>query len=113
AVSLPIPRQTDSTGDPEVMWSSSICCLALKPRFAFVPYSGTMRQATGYRSTFRDQWLQITSARRFPGWTGSPTGQVAPTIQPRTYCCRFRPLALAEVPSVQSYIKRYGQEELQ
>ena len=84
-----------------------------KPRFSLVPYSGTMRQATGCRSAFGDQWPQITSARRFPGWTGSPTGQVAPTIQPGTSCCRFRPLAMAEVPSVQSYMKRYGQEELQ
>jgi hypothetical protein len=49
---------------------------------------------------FGDQWLQIASARRFPGWTGSSAGQVAPTIQPRTYCCRFRPLAPVEVPSV-------------
>jgi hypothetical protein len=39
--------------------------------------------------------------------------EVAPTIQSGTYCCGFRPLALAGVASVQSYIKQYGQEELQ
>src|SRR4029077_1173194 len=49
-------------------------------RASRVPYSGMMRQATGCRSTFGDQWLQITSARRFPGWTGSSAAQVAPTI---------------------------------
>lgn len=31
----------------------------------------------------------------------------------RIYCCRFRPLALAGVASIQSYIKQYAQEELQ
>jgi hypothetical protein len=44
-----------------------------------------------------NQWLQIASARRFPDWTGSPTGQVAPT-QPRTYCYPGR-RQLAEVLS--------------
>jgi hypothetical protein len=72
-----------------------------------------MRQATGCRSAFGDQWPQITSARRFPAldrFTNRASRADDPT---RTYCCRIQPLALAGVASVQSHIKQYGQEELQ
>ena len=61
-------RRTDSTGDPEVMASSSICCLVGKPRFSLVPYSGMMLQATGCRSTIGESMAADRFGARFPDW---------------------------------------------
>jgi len=66
-----------------------------------------MLQSTGCRSTFGDQWLQITSARRFQA------GPVSSRADDRNNELTVVPSGRGQLAQVLRYMKLNGREELQ